>query len=590
MKEYQKIFRKVMDNKNNFFYEHISPKMKESIIISVILLFNLLIVLSKLTQDFLEINPYDGVKYIESGRMLFNWGLRDLSWGPLVAFIYAPIYLIIGQSPNWFMLSTWFGNVVLFLLMWISFYYLACQLPEKISKPVFIGILFTSMIYFRVMQNQSDALFVSLSSLALANLISYRNNNKTISLLLASTFVGLGVFARVETIILVAPLILFTILFSLDKHSIFKSLLIAFLPILFLLSVFIILNLIIKGHPNLGIGGKSYFSFTHPLVQNFIPGSKNHEAFIRGEAIFGTFEENQGSVIRAIMRNPVAVLERIYANVLEIPVMISNYFGNLHRRLLIFFSLIGVYVLAKGKDKKILLLLLLWPSHVIITLIFESFHFIPQSSYFFLILSGIGITYLLSNQSSQKDKIFLFLFSIILLIISLIGQHKPEFALSILLLLVSTTNILTDEKINSTIKINALPGVVLLAGLILFENSFVFPTPQVGKTEDEIAIHFMIKNFPEQSNVVAYFPRSPVAAKMNHIPFPYNINNKEELLLFLSDRQISMIYIDDKTPIYSSLLENIIIDDTNMFDLIHISESEEIRIYGTNLSANEIDE
>src|SRR3989304_10604590 len=58
-----------------------------------------------LTPAYAEINAFDEAKYIESGRLLLEGELRELTWGPLVALAYAPFHLVFGNLPDWFVIG-----------------------------------------------------------------------------------------------------------------------------------------------------------------------------------------------------------------------------------------------------------------------------------------------------------------------------------------------------------------------------------------------------------------------------------------------------------------------------------------------------
>ncbi|MBG0771163.1 MAG: glycosyltransferase family 39 protein, partial [Anaerolineaceae bacterium] len=186
----------------------------EMILLIAFFLLNTFFILSRITPGFYEINPYDSAKYIESGYQLLTWGVRDLSWGPLVSLIYAPLDLIVGQSPNWFLLEAWGGNIILFGLLWFGLAHLARNLKSHISLPVMIGLLFSMVVFFPILENQSDALFLFFSMMAVAKLNSFRQDGQLKHLALTSLMVGLGVLCRVETILLITPLFAFALIFN----------------------------------------------------------------------------------------------------------------------------------------------------------------------------------------------------------------------------------------------------------------------------------------------------------------------------------------------------------------------------------------
>ncbi len=54
---------------------------RETLIILIILAGNVILVSPSLMPDISQINPHDEAKYIESGRLLTKFEIRDLSWG-----------------------------------------------------------------------------------------------------------------------------------------------------------------------------------------------------------------------------------------------------------------------------------------------------------------------------------------------------------------------------------------------------------------------------------------------------------------------------------------------------------------------------
>ncbi len=215
------------------------------------------------------------------------------------------------------MLEAWIGNYFLFGMLWLSFYALARQLEKYISKYVIIGLLFVTTVFFPILENQSDALFIPLSVLALLFLIRFSDTHKIKNVWLSSLFVGLGILTRFESILLIITLVVFTLLLGRHSHKLMKLISAALAPALIVLMLFFLINLLTFGHLNIGADNKSYEFFQ--MNNAFLPGSKNAQAFAAGEEIFGSDEENKNSIFRAILHNPLATGERILANLLILP-------------------------------------------------------------------------------------------------------------------------------------------------------------------------------------------------------------------------------------------------------------------------------
>lgn len=574
------------NKKKNLSFLMSNPDRKyEGLIVVLTFILNCFFVLSYLTPEFSIINPNDGAKYIESGRQLLIWGLRDLSWGPLVAFVYAPIYLFVGNSFNWFMLSAWIGNIILFGLMWFSCLLLVNEFKNYVSRHVLLAVLFLSGVFITTLGNQADALFVAMSCFALTKLLQYYRTGEIAKIIWASIFLGLGVLSRVESILLLIPLIVFSIIFRDNKNNILKLLISCVLPVLLILSVFVIASYMKVGNANLGLGSKSFDSLTHTMNMVFVKGSKNQSAYLRGEPIFGDIEQHQNSVLRAIFINPVAIIERIIVNISNFPKMFKDYFGSDQSLYVFFFSVYGIYSMIKNKDKRAWLLFI-WPLHSLVSLVFLPIHIFPQTCYLFVLLSGFGITRFLSKDTPLKEKFILLCFNGIILVFSTIFQLKLAFATNLLLVAVLLIEIFVSLNEKRLLAYQYLPAILLLIGGVLFGNSYVFPNSRLGKTDDEKAVHFMMKNFPKQANVISYFPKPVIAAKLNSRGFPDNVENTEEFVSQLCQNDVYAIYVDESLPFDSDLIDKTVQEKPDALDLVFISDSEKIKIFEINNCGN----
>jgi hypothetical protein len=550
-------------------------KINEFVLIIFIFLLNLFLVLPKLQPQMLEINPDDGAKYIESGRLLLEWGLRNLAWAPLVAFIYAPIHLIVGNSPNWFMLEVWIGNYILFGMLWLSFYALARQLDKYISKYVIIGLLFVSTIFFPILENQSDALFIPLSVLALFFLIRFSETHKLKNVWMSSLFVGLGILTRFESILLIATLIVFVLILGRRHYKWVRLLLASLIPILIIMSLFFSTNLLTFGHLNIGTGSKSYESFQ--MNNAFLPGSENAQAFARGEDIFSTDEENNNSIFKAILHNPLATGERILANVLILPDLFLNFFGKLQGPIFAIFTIAGLLYLIKKKETATWLLLLIWPLHSLVSLLFLTRHIIPQMSYMFFMLSGIGITYLLRKKTSKIYWLVLLFMAVCLVGFSIIG-HKPAFlAAGLLLTVVSVAGPL--DRIGDTAKFRVMPAFLLLVGMFAFGYGFSFPSNVVGLSQDEIGAQQLQSEFPANSNILTSYHTVAIAGKATSFTLPSTVKTTEQFLEFLSEKDLDGIYVDSKIAYPSDVVLKTLDAYPDKFELVYLSTDNNIELY-----------
>lgn len=556
----------------------------EFLFVVMLFIFNIILVYPKLLPEFSEINPHDGAKYIESGRMLFIWGTRELSWGPIVALIYAPIHLFVWKSPNWFMIEAWAGNFIMFSLIWFSFYYLSRQIKHLVSPYIMIGLMIVLTAFSPILRNQSDAVFLVLSTFALANLIKFNYLKKIRYFWLSSLFVSLGVLARVETIILVGILLILGIVIGIKKYSIFKLLIACTVPTIVILLVFAAINMVLFGTPNFGIASKSYDSLQ--WNQAVLTGGDVPKAYEESEKIFGSQEENQGSVIKAMTKNPKAILERIFANVKNLPEAFLRLFGSVQGFLILLFSSWGFFELIRKKEKSLVVILLCWPLHVLIVLIFLADHFIPQISYIFYLLSAIGICSFFRNETNVTKKIVL-LTVVLITIIFCIVDHRPIiFIGSLLFFITILIDILLGNRYILYNSIRIVPVILLICIGLVFREPLSFPTKALGITREEKAVHYLEETLPKQSNVLSYLPIPTVAARMNHKSLGSITqfeDNPEQLREFLINNDIEVIFLDKiYAPKSREIAENYISLFPQEFTLGYESADGIISIYLRN--------
>jgi len=556
----------------------------ETLLVLALFIFNIILIYPKLMPEFNEINPHDGAKYIESGRMLFIWGLRQLSWGPLVAFIYAPIHLFVWKSLDWFMIEAWVGNFIMFSLIWFSFYYLSRQIRNLISPFILISIMIVSTFFFPVLENQSDAVFLALSAFALAKLINYYYHKNIKYLWFSSVFVSLGVLARVETILLIGTLLIFGLIIGRKRYSFVKIVVACIVPTLAILLLFVAINMLTFGTSNLGIRSKSYDSFQ--WNQSVLSDGDLNKAYQESDQLFGSKEENQESIIRAIIRNPKAILKRIPANLVNLPEMYLSIFGRVQGYLLLLFCAWGFCALIKKKEAMLLIILLTWPLHSLIALIFLARHIIPQTSYLFLILGSIGIYAFYGSETKLNHKLILLLLVLITVLFSTI-DNRPKLLIGSALLFISILiDLLIKSKENKNNTLRIIPLIFLLYIGITFRTPYSFPKKLIGVSQDELAVKYLEVTLPKQSNVWSFVPAPAVAAKMNSFDLrtiTRSINNSDKFIEYIKENDIKAIFLENYYhPQSRELAEQYINNNLTYFTHSYESNDGRINIYLVN--------
>jgi type III secretory pathway component EscU len=130
-----------------------------AVLVLILFIINILLASSQILPAYDEINPFDGAKYIESGRQLVDGGeLREISRSPTLSLIYAGIYLFVQNSLDWFVLSAGIGNLILYTLLWFATFYFGLRFKDHFSPFILVGVIFVSPAPITILGNPSDAL------------------------------------------------------------------------------------------------------------------------------------------------------------------------------------------------------------------------------------------------------------------------------------------------------------------------------------------------------------------------------------------------------------------------------------------------
>ncbi|RPI83799.1 MAG: hypothetical protein EHM41_15040 [Chloroflexi bacterium] len=559
-------------------FMHLLLARRENLIVITILLIHFLLISPSLMPTFTEINSDDEAKYIESGWRLLNEGPRDLAWGPLVSLVYAPVHLLVGDSPSWFMIEAWVGRFLLFFLLWLSTYYLALQFKEYFHPLIAVGVLFISIYFLPVIENQSDALFVSMSAFALSRVIAYYRTQHLRDIGLASLFVGLGVLCRVETILLVGTLAVIALVIRRGRHGLLKVLSLSVVPAAVVLAVFILTSLVTKGHLNLGISDKAFASFemNQPGQQTIeSPGEDAGSPLI-------TEDGSEGSIFRAIAGNPSAFIGRIFVHALEQPGYFLDFYGKKLGPVLLLLSAWGIFTLVRRRSLTLLLILLIWPLHALVSLAFFARHVVPQASYLPIILSAVGIAEVFRPDIPRKDRVFLFLTALLISFFSLLFDKPAILAGGLVLAAVLALTWLIQPRQETTGSYAAIPLLILFAAGLILRGSYPFPNfPVLGSTVEEQAVTYIHQEFDPLSKLLSTSSYPMLAAKMVAIDVqdvPVEVTSPQMLSDWLENQEIEGIYLDSRKnarPEFVRVIESGLVEQ---FEVGYASEDGAVRI------------
>lgn len=509
-------------------------------IVVFVFLVNLLLVSPSLKVGFDSINPHDEAKYIDSGRSLLDLQIRDPAWGPLVAVVYAPFHLLFQRSVDWLVWEAFAGRLLLFTLLWASLFYLATKFRQHAHPFVMAGILFLSVSFFPILENQSDALYLACAIAGLAKLLEFRRTLSLRDLALTSALVALAALARIESILLLGVLVVVALLIARRRKSLLRALAAAILPALGILAAYVLLIVALSGPPDLS--GKSWNSFE--MNQPVVTGEDPAEVVAR---LYGSAEENGNSVVRAVLRNPGAFVQRIAYNARSLPDWYLDFFGRRLGMVILLAAAWGAYALLRRRDPWDLLIMVAWAAPAAVSLAFLARHFVPQSSYLPLVLAAVGIVYPLAQDSKHAERLVFGLSAAGLAVYGLLDNKLAILVGGVILFSAAALVWLLRSRRLTREPAMATPLLLVFAGGLILRGPFNFPNyTHFGASAAERAVHYMAQNLPAGSRVVTAVPLPAIAARMQDVP-PAKLADSasaEALCHGLRRLDISAIYVD----------------------------------------------
>lgn len=523
---------------------------KRNLYLILFMVFLVVVVLSSpvFAPDYNNINPDDETKYIESGRLLLLGQFRDISWGPLLAFLYAPLYLVTKSSPHWSFWSLALGRVILFGLLWLGVFNLALRLSKLVHLWIFVGLMLITMASVHILQNPSDALFAALSAFALERFIAFWETKQTKYIAFTSLFLGLATLTRNDGIpafvIFLAIALISGLRWKVRVRSLVGSII---LPFVLVVGTYYLLHGLRSNNYGVGTLSRTYFAFEQG--QWVVSGSGWNTAVQETRQLFGTPQENNHNVLIAIARNPLAFAIRIKSMLRLIPQLVLRGYGHRTFGVLLVLSLVGLVGLIRQKRYFLALLLILWPAYLLsyfFTFFREGYLLLPYSVV--IVAAAFGIDYLFCKQRDWKGKVLwilgLLVSSIFFAVIGFIwGLVSVAFLCGGILI-----EWLLERYAGNSVNTTALSLMVVLGLGLMIKEPYPFPSfSHISQRSQVRAIVFLEGNLPPDSNLLTATPLPAVAARMMNIrpeSIPGTVRSPEELYNWLRDHKVEAIFVD----------------------------------------------
>ncbi len=526
-------------------------------------LVNLFLVHPAFLLTLEEINPFDEASYINSGRMLLEGNLPSFAGNPLVDALYALTYLPFWNSNWWLVQSAVLGRWLLFSLLWLSAYLVARQLARWAEPALILGLLLVTPLAVDMLRFPSDPLFAGLAGLSLWQLLKYRaalgtENGDPPStrrhLLLASAFLGLAALARNDGLVLFLIFIILVLALSLRRPRWWAALLYGLAPFLLLVGGYVLVFGLRTGDFSLGTAERTYLNFEAGHQSIYAgTGALNPviESRLEAQRIFGSGEENDYSVLRAVRRNPAVYLQRVLAVTRELPRRLLQAYGIRFAAVLFLLAGRGLLALARRRQYALLAILALWPAHLatgfVITIFREGHLAFPY--YVVFALAAIGLQQLLANRQDRREIIF---WTAALLGLSAYGIWGEKLAVyyGAAVFLAALGVIWLAARQQTAAGASTAPAlfILLCAGLVI-RGGFPTPTfPAVQETAKAQASLYLAENLAPGTKVAAGAPGVVWSARMTYAsltsPDVPQDKSAAEFLDWMVRQDIRAIYVD----------------------------------------------
>lgn len=539
----------------------------------IIYFVNVALLFAYFLPNLSDLNLWDEAAYINSGRLLMEGEVKQFASSPLPSLMYGIFYLFVQKSPFWLLIADALGRIAIFTVFFSGAYLVARELKRLFNPLIMLGLLTTMPLVVEMYNFPSDPLFAALSAFTFWQVMRFYNTKQVKYLWFASLFLGLAACARNDGLVLLPILVLAALVLSLRDKYWWRIVLACTIPFTLIVGGYIMFAGLITGDFNPGITERTYANFEagHEAIYND-PGRTNPtiESYLEARRVFGTPEENDYSVFKAISRNPDVYLQRVKAIFRSFPNTLNEAYGIKFTVVLLLLATRGVWELIKRKEYKLIIVMGFWVTPLamgfINTIIRPGYLRFP---YFILYaLACVGLHALVINLSSRGEIMGWLLVTFLLLITTLV-TWKTAIFYGVFIFLIAILVVWYLNRLYKTFdKLAPLMLMVFFcAGLILHGN---YPGPkkwQLGFNGDEAASQYMWESLPGDSVVLA---GSPAAVWMSRLSF--GGLNSTDLPTFESDADFGQwvcqnfddIYIDHSiSPYYLDLIEKRIGKDFN---------------------------
>lgn len=538
-------------------------------IIIPVYLLNLVLEVFYFFPNLGEINIWDEATYIQNGYRLLTEGVwPNLAGSPLSSIMFALSLWPVSGSRDFFVLGDAFARFFMFTLIFFSAYLVARELHSYTNPWIMVGLIFIVPVASTMFLFPSDALFAGFSALAFWQMLVFLRTREGRHLGWASGLMGIGTLARAEGLILFGVILLAALIFKFPGKRWFEKALLVLVPFVVIVAGYVLIYGLAAGDFRTGLSERTFNNFEsgHEVIYSQTGTfSPTVSARLESGEAFGTAEENNYSVFRAISRNPGVYFKRL-GNVLPVFAQFAvKAYGNKFILIFLWLGFRGLIALIENKHIPLAVLCIGWflPLGVgfINTFFREGYFMMP----FFVMfsLASVGLGTILKKLGERTEKFAFVYASGLVLGISLLARNPSMFYRSALFIFGLVLLLLWKKRpaFSKNWISNAL-WVVLAIGLIMRGG---YPSPELpayGDSDLEQSVYFLQSELPKGSHVLAGAPAYIWAARMTY----YGMNSydipefidADSFLTWMRAQSMDAVYVDRHfPPLYAALVEEL---------------------------------
>jgi hypothetical protein len=360
-------------------------------------------------------------------------------------------------------------------------------------------------------------------------------------------------------------------------------------PFALIVGGYVLLNGLHTGNYSLGTAERTYDNFEAGQIAVYSGGEGLNAAVdAKREArrLFGTAEENNYSVMKAILRNPQAYIERLKRVCLELPSQIIKAYSGKWVVLLTFWAIWGVVTLIRKREWTLIGLLLLWftpfLSGFIIT-IFRTGHLLFPS---LVVLSfgAIGLSDYIKRGHDRKVYLTGIVAMLLLMLLGIIANelvviYATGLCLAAMLLIRLGQVVLPTWKGSAVFPL----FLFLAVGIILHGPYPGFIKEATELPAEEQALLAIVDTLPKGARILAGSPGVIYAADMTYLGLASTdvpvFSSSLEFGQWLKAQDVDAVYIDQTMTIDNQAYWNLLQELVGWFEVVYRDQSGEIQVW-----------